>query len=72
MRLTIKIKLMATFFAVFLLAGVAMFGAIRALEQSNGKIELLVRDKFEKILLEERLDSEQIRTQLIARNYLMT
>lgn len=68
MRLTIKIKLIATIGVVFLMAGFSTGWAIRELRQANRQMTELVSVDAERLLQADRLNTEQIRAQFLIRS----
>ncbi|MFC7705850.1 methyl-accepting chemotaxis protein [Plastorhodobacter daqingensis] len=71
MKLTIKLKLAATFLVVFLMSGAAMFHAIKDLEELKSQINYIVEGPFKKLTHADRLEAEQSMVQLALRNYLL-
>ena len=69
MKLTIKLKLAATFLLVFLLMGTATILGILNLRQSNGMLDTIVSTQVERVDVANRLDVQQANFGIALRDY---
>ncbi|MDT8853579.1 methyl-accepting chemotaxis protein [Paracoccaceae bacterium Fryx2] len=69
MKLTIKLKLAATFLLIFCLAGMAIALAIHDLRLANRAVDDLVQVQFHRTHLSERLDAQQLTFSVTLRDY---
>lgn len=71
MRLTIKLKLAATFLVIIVASASMMLFAISDLSALNDRLDMLVEVEAERVRLAEELSIEQLRVQRDVRNYIL-
>ncbi|SNX70171.1 methyl-accepting chemotaxis protein [Cereibacter ovatus] len=71
MRLTIRTKLIATFLAIFVMAGAANLYSLHTIDHLSTEIATLVDRNFEQVRLAERLNAEQMRMKGAVRDHML-
>ncbi|MCE6959111.1 methyl-accepting chemotaxis protein [Cereibacter sphaeroides] len=71
MRLTIKIKLIATFLLVLAMSGAAIGSAIIRMGELNERLDQIVSEETRKVMLAGRLNEEQLRVKGAMRDMLL-
>ncbi|MEC7762578.1 MAG: methyl-accepting chemotaxis protein [Pseudomonadota bacterium] len=71
MRLTLKLKLAATFVVLIAMSGFGMFTAMNRLSDMSDRVTNLVQGDAERVRLSEELVAEQLRVQRDIREYIL-
>ena len=70
MRVTIKLRLAATFLLIFTLAGISIGKTMYELSQANEKIDSLMHRQFQRVRLAEDLYAQQMDFAVLQRDYI--